>query len=78
MVRIELSSVDEKEAVYKYFPEQETEKYGIVAVNRKTGERVILQKASDYGNEYAFHTCREIERYISKGVFKPKGMVAWF
>ena len=78
MVRIELLKVSENEAVYKYFPEQETEKYGIVAVNRKTGERIIRKKNSDYGSEYAFHACREIERYISKGIFKPKGTVAWY
>ena len=78
MVKIELLSFNEYEAVYKYFPEQETEKYGIVAVNRKTGERIIRKKNSDYGSEYAFHACREIERYISNGIFKSKGIVAWY
>ena len=78
MVKIELLSVDDEEAVYKYFPEQENEKYGIVSVNRKTGKRTIQKKHNAYGSEYAFQACREIERYISSGIFKPKGMVAWY
>ena len=78
MVKIELLSVDETDAVYKYFPEQETENYGVISVNRKTGERSIRQKALKYGSEYAFHACREIERYIAKNDFKSRGLVAWY
>ena len=77
VVRIELLSLDD-EVTYKYFPEQETENFGIVSVNRHTGERFIKVKAKGYGSEYAFHACREIERYIKKGEFKPKGVVAWY
>ena len=78
MVRIELLKLTEEEAVYKYFPEQEKEKYGIVAVNRSTGKRSIRQKLEEYTSEYAFQACRQIERYIAKGDFKTSGMIAWY
>ena len=78
MVRIELVHLDSDEVTYKYFPEHETEIYGIVSINRRNGERLIKQKAAGYGSSYAFHACREIERYIEKGEFKPQGMVAWY
>ena len=78
MVRIELLSLTETEAIYKYFPEHETENYGIVSVNRQSGKRIIRQAASGYGSEYAFHACHEIDRYIAANNFKPKGMAAWY
>lgn len=78
MVKIEFVNMNEDEVTYKYFPEHETEKYGVVTVNKHTLERQIKQKAEGYGNEYAFHACREVERYIEKGKFKTQGMVAWY
>ena len=78
MERIELLSLTETEAVYKYFPEHETEIHGIVSVNRQSGKRTIRQLADGYGSEYAFHAFNEIERYIAVDNFRPTGMVAWY
>lgn len=78
MVKIELLEVNEDKVTYKYFPEQETEKFGVVSVNRKTGERNIENLFEDYGKTYAFHACNEIERYITKGTFPVNGGVAWY
>ncbi|MBQ7704572.1 MAG: hypothetical protein IJT73_03965 [Selenomonadaceae bacterium] len=78
MEKLELLEVNEDKAVYKYFPETETEKFGIVSVNRKTGERKIEKLFEEYGNRYAFHACNELERYISKGNFPVNGGVAWY
>lgn len=78
MEKLELLEVNEDKAVYKYFPESETEKFGVVSVNRKTGERRIEKLLENYVTEYAFHACHEIERYISRGSFPVHGGVAWY
>ena len=77
MERLELLEVNEDKVIYKYYPEQETE-FGIVSVNRKTGERKIEKLFDDYGTWYAWHACRELERYITNGSFPVKGGVAWY
>ena len=77
MERLELLEVNEDKVIYKYYPEQEIE-FGIVSVNRKTGERKIEKLFHKYGTWYAFHACRELERYITKGTFPVKGGVAWY
>ena len=78
MERLELLEVNEDKVVYKYYPEQETEKFGVVSVNRKTGEHKIEKLFDNYGKMYAFHACRELERYITNGSFPVKGGVAWY
>ena len=78
MERLELLEVNEDKVVYKYYPEQESESFGVVSVNRKTGERKIEKLFDRYGNAYAFHACRELERYITNGNFPVKGGVAWY
>ena len=78
MESLELLEVNEDKVIYKYYPEQETESFGVVSVNRKTGERKIEKLFENYPNSYAFHACRELERYITKGNFPVKGGVAWY
>ena len=78
MERLELLEVNESKVIYKYYPEQETENFGVVSVNRKTGERKIEKLFDNYGKMYAFHACRELERYITNGNFPVKGGVAWY
>lgn len=78
MEKLELLEVNEEKAVYKYYPENETEKFGVVSVNRKTGERKIEKLLEDYVTSYAIHACNELERYISKGNFPVNGGVAWY
>lgn len=78
MEKLELLEVNEHKVIYKYYPEQETENFGVVSVNRKTGERKIEKLFDNYGKTYAFHACRELERYINNGNFPVKGGVAWY
>lgn len=77
MERLELLEVNEDKVVYRYYPEQETD-FGVVSVNRKNGERKIEKLFDRYGQMYAFHACRELERYITNGNFPVKGGVAWY
>lgn len=78
MEKLELLEVNEEKVIYKYFPETETEKFGVVSINRKNGERKIEKLFEEYGNNYAFHAFNELERYISKGSFPVSGGVAWY
>lgn len=78
MESLELLEVNEDKVIYKYYPEQETEKFGVVSVNRKTGERKFEKLFEKYGTSYAGHACRELERYITNGSFPVKGAVAWY
>ena len=77
MERLELLEVNADKVSYKYFPEHENE-FGVVSVNRKTGERKIEKLFDDYGKSYAWHACRELERYIANGNFPVNGGVAWY
>ena len=77
MERLELLEVNENKVVYRYYPEQEAD-FGVVSVNRKTGERKIEKLCDSYGKTYAFHACRELERYITEGNFPVNGGVAWY
>ena len=78
MEKLELLEVNEEKVIYKYFPETETEKFGVVSVNRKNGERKIEKLFEEYSNNYAFHAFNELERYISRGSFPVSGGVAWY
>ncbi len=78
MERLELLEVNEDKVIYKYYPETEKEKFGVVSVNRKTGERKIEKLFEGYGTEYAFHALRRLEHYISKGSFPVSGGTAWY
>ena len=78
MEKLELLEVNEEKVIYKYFPETETEKFGIVSVNRKTGERKIEKLLDEYLTNYANHALNELERYINKGNFPVTGGVAWY
>lgn len=77
MVRIELLELAEDYAKYKFFPEN-SESFGIVSLNRKTGERMIEKIVEDYDNKYAFHALYRIEQYQKKGEFLEKDLVAWY
>lgn len=78
MVRIELLELTEEKATYRYFPENETSRHGVVSVDRKTFARSIDRLLDGYGSAYAFHACREIDRYIRSNNFKRTGLVAWY
>lgn len=78
MEKLELLEVNESKVVYKYFPETETENFGVVSVNRKTGERKIEKLFEKYGKTYAIHACNRLEDYIEDGKFPVIGGVAWY
>lgn len=76
MVRIEFVNITEEIVRYRYYPEKSKE-YGIVALNRKTGERIFEKILSEYGKQYAAHAVRRIEEYQKQGTFPEKDLIAW-
>jgi hypothetical protein len=77
MLRVEKVSVTDEKVTYRYYPEQESS-YGIVSVNRKTGERSFDKVEPEYGTRYAAHACVWIERQIKRGDFPETGGEAWY
>lgn len=66
-----------EQAVYKYYPEK-SDKNGVVILHRKTGEREIIETVSGYGNNYAGHALRRIERYQQDGNFLHDDVIVWY
>ena len=77
MVRIEKLELTNSTARYKYYPEK-SEKSGIVALNRNTGERILEESLAGYDNTYAAHALRRIEEYQRDGKFPEKDTIAWY
>lgn len=65
--------------VYDYRPEREDAPVGTVAVNRLTGERVLIsQSAVDPYRIFTGYAWRRIERMIEENVFPEKAVAAWW
>ena len=77
MVKIKKITVTDLIAKYEYFPEQ-SDKSGIVTLNRVTNERVFNKLALGYGNNYAAHALRRIEEFQKQGVFLEEDIVIWY
>ena len=78
MVTFHLFEITAEKAIYKYYPESETGKYGIVSVDRRTFKRKIEKLCEGYGDEYAFHALSYIERYARNNSFKESGKSVWY
>ena len=69
--------ITEEKITYKYYPEGK-EKFGIVSLVRKNGERVIDKLCeSDKFKTYAFHALRLLEKYHEKDEFPEKDLIIW-
>lgn len=77
MVKIELLELTNKIVKYKYVPEEANE-YGIVSLNRITGERKIEELVSGYSMNYPAHALHRIEEYQENENFREKDVVAWY
>lgn len=77
MVKIELLELTENFARYKYFPESSNE-YGIVLLNRKTGEREFEKLIRNYGTNYAAHALKRVDEYQKNGDFLQKDIIIWY
>ena len=77
MVRIELLELTEDFARYKFFPENSKD-YGVVALDRRSRERVFEKQVAGYGTTYAAHALRRVEEYQEKGDYLSQDIVAWY
>ena len=75
MVRIEKIEVTGKVARYMYFPEK-SEKSGIVALNRDTGEWSAEKRLEEYGTSYISHALHRLEEFQKNGKFRKKDVIA--
>lgn len=77
MLTVKKISVTDSVVTYRYYPENK-KAYGIVSVNRKTGQRSFDKVETEYGTRYAAHACVWIERQIKRGQFPETGGEAWY
>ncbi|MBY6846712.1 hypothetical protein HYI19_18130 [Clostridium botulinum] len=79
MVTLKLIELTSDMVTYEYFPEDNRNYPGKVALDLKTNKRIFLKdSAEDFGKRYAAHALRLIEEYNSNGEFKKEGLVAWY
>ena len=77
MEYIELVELTDNKATYRYYPEGGQE-YGIVSLNRKTGERIHDKICPNSISMYAGHTWRRLEEYQATGEFPKRAQIAWY
>ena len=77
MVKIELMDLTGDIARYKYYPETSKE-YGIIVLDRKTGERKQEKSVEEFNSSYAAHAIWRIEEYQETGKFLEKDIIAWY
>ena len=76
MEYIELELLTEEKVSYRYYPEGGKE-YGIVSLNRKTGERVHDKPCPDTMSSYAGQAWARLDEYQEANRFPKKDLVAW-
>lgn len=65
-------------AIYAYYPDKYG-KPGKVALNMKNGETNIMEMSpDDFGNRYAYHLIRRLEKLYEQGEISESGTVAWY
>lgn len=77
LVRIELIELTDTIIRYKFFPEDK-KKYGIVALDRQTGRRILEKEVKGYPSSYAAHAFHRIEEYQNNNDFPKEDIVAWY
>ena len=76
MEYLELELLTDEIVSYRYYPEG-GEEYGIVSLNRKTGERIHDLPCPGCSSSYAGQAWMRIEDYQKQGRFPEKGIAAW-
>lgn len=79
MVHLEFVSDDGVVVTYDYMPERKDASRGTVAVNRVTGERILVRKAEE--NElswYRGHAWRRIEKMLEDGDLRKETCSIWY
>ena len=77
MVDIELELLTDDIVSYRYYPEG-GEEYGIVSLNRKTGERILDLPCPNSISMYVGQAWRRLEEYQSENRFPEKGWTMWY
>ena len=78
MLLLKLLEESDSEVVYSYFPEKK-KYFGIVKINKITGEIIDVQTAdNDLHKRYMHHAVSKIISLCEKGDFPREEMVSWY
>ena len=78
MLLLKLLEESDSEVVYSYFPEKK-KYFGIVKINKITGEIIDVQTAdNDLHKQYMHHAVSKIISFCEKGDFPKEEMVSWY
>ena len=77
MEYIVLEELTDDRVAYRYYPEGGSE-YGIVSLDRKTGERFHDKICPDSISMYAGQAWRRLDEYQAAGEFPKRAQIAWY
>ena len=73
---IYLEELTDEKVTYRYYPEN-GEDFGIVSINRKTGQRFHDMPCPGVASLYAGQAWHRLDEYNRKSNFPEKALVAW-
>lgn len=80
MVDLFLQEITEEKVAYKYVPEgKENEyRYGLIAIDKTTGELELVQRDPQKWDAYARHAVLTIHKFYKQGFYPEKYTVLWY
>lgn len=79
MVTFKLMEEKEQILLYWYYPNGLEEKYGVIVVDKESGQIELRMSApNDSGSMYASHAMGKIMKAWAEGVILKNGSAAWY
>ena len=79
MVGYKKIKLNDKSAIYDYYPENNKTTKGTVLYHRKNGDMQIIKRSeNDLRSVYAWHLRDRLDEFNETGNFRESGYVAWY
>lgn len=79
MVGYEQIEINDKTAIYEYYPENKKTAKGIISYDRSSGEIQFIERSKDdMRSTYAWHLRSQLDEFNETGNFRESGYVAWW
>ena len=79
MIKFRLDRIDDREAVYTFFPEGDVSAPGKASILRASGDVTVLEESTaDPCRIYLGHMFSKLREMNEAGNFEQSGMVAWW
>lgn len=80
MVDLFLQEITAEKVIYKYVPEGKEDEYGygLISVNKTTGELELVKRDSQWWDVYFGHAGLTICKFYKQGFYPEKYTVIWY